>query len=286
METEAFFQKLDQIKQLATLPVILQKVNRMLLDHETSMSQLTKIIESDQAITAKLLRMVNSAFYGFRAKIGNIPHAVVILGFNSIRNALISLSVLEFFDKASGAKRWDPQEFWVHSVSTAIFSKDLAEKTHLAVPDDSFTAGLLHDMGRIVLAQYFSEEFHQILAAMRRENLSFHQAEKGVYPPLDHARIGGYIAENWQFPPTLVEAIQCHHSVRRDLKDLGLVLCVYLGDRIAHERTEFTKIDPNLLAIVPDSSKALIPHLENIERWLPQLSAEIEAACRFFLQEN
>ncbi len=286
METQAFFQKLDQIKQLATLPFILNKVNRMLFDHETSMSQLTKLIEADQAITAKLLKMVNSAFFGFRSRISNIPHALVILGFNSIRNALISLTVLDFFDKTPGAKRWDPQEFWMHSVSTAIIGKDLAEKTRLAFPDDSFTAGLLHDMGKIILAQYFSEEFHRILTVMAKGSLPFHQAEKKIYPPLDHARIGGYIAGKWQFPPSLVEAIQYHHFVNPDLKDLGLVLCVHMADRIAHHGTEAAKIDPKKMAIPPEMADILFPRVQNIERWLPPLATETESACRFFLQEN
>lgn len=286
MEAEEIFQKLDRITELPTLPVILSRLNAMLSDQNTSISKLKKVIETDQAITSKLLKLVNSAFYGFRSRISNIPHALALLGFNSIRNAIISITVFDAFSKRTRAGGWNPQEFWKHAMSVAVISRHLAGKSRLAIPDDSFVAGLLHDIGKLIMAQYFLEKFNRILAVMKEDGKSFAQAEKTDYPPFDHARIGGYIAEKWQFPRSLVEAIQYHHTLTKEVADIGLVLCVYLANRIANEGPDLDIDDGKMQAVSPESWKFLAPCLETAAEWLPALSDEIDCACQFFLEQN
>ncbi len=284
IEKETYLQKLDQIKEIPTLPIILSKVNRMLGDNDTTIRKLSRVIESDQAIAARILKLVNSAFYGFRSKISNIPHALVILGFNSIRNAIVSVSVLNAFSGEQG-KKFDSKDFWKHSVAVAVISKYLAGKTRLVPPDESFVAGLLHDIGKILIAQYFRETFHQILDTIREEGLSFYQAEKKRVP-FTHAQIGGYLAQKWQFPQSLVEAIEYHHSATKRGADPGLLLIVYFADQIAHNGAAVCEIDSQLCSTFPEILQILSPHLERVAEWFPFAAAEVDSACKFFLQEE
>ncbi len=282
MEAEEIFKKLDRITELPTLPVILSRLNTMLADPDTSISKLKRVIETDQAITSKLLKLVNSAFYGFRARISNIPHALALLGFNSVRNAIISITIFDAFSKGADTDGWNPRDFWKHSMSVAVISRFLAGKSRVAVPDDAFVAGLLHDIGKLIMAQYFSEKFSRVVSLMKEQGRSFAQAEKSDYPPFDHARIGGYIAEKWQFPKSLTEAIQYHHWMTKEAADVGLLLCVHLADRMAHEGAEIDQENGKMQAVSPESWPFIAPLLENAAEWFAGLSAEIESTCQFF----
>jgi HD-like signal output (HDOD) protein len=112
METKTFLSKLDRIQEIPTLPVVALKVNKLLQDYDTSIKVLSKTIEKDQAMVTKILRLVNSAFYGFRSRIGNIPHAVTILGFNTVRNAVVSISAVEAFSGKGASRYFDIVDFW------------------------------------------------------------------------------------------------------------------------------------------------------------------------------
>jgi putative nucleotidyltransferase with HDIG domain len=287
MEADEFFKKLDQIREIPTLPVILSRLNALLTDEQASIFTIKMAIESDQAITSKILKMVNSAFYGFQSKISNIPHALALLGFNSVHNAVISIAVFDAFSKAgSSVGGWDPKIFWEHSVKAAVISKYLARQTGVAVPEDSFVGGLLHDIGKVIIIQFFPEKFVRIRTVMQEQGTSFAAAEKHEYPPFDHARIGAYIARKWQFPASLIEAIQYHHVVTTQIKDPGLLFCVHLANRIAHGDDDLQSSAGKLHAASAELWDRIQPCLQGVATWLPLLEKEIEAASQFFRREN
>jgi HD-like signal output (HDOD) protein len=184
MELNEFFGKLDQMHEIPTLPVILSRLNALLTDDDASIAMIQKVIEADQAITSKLLKMVNSAFYGYPSRIGNISHALALLSFNSVRNAVISITVFDAFSKAeSPVTGWDPKVLWEHSVRVAVISKYLGAQTGVAVPEDSFVGGLLHDVGKVIIIKFFPDKFTRIRAIMQKQGASFAEAEKVEYPP-------------------------------------------------------------------------------------------------------
>jgi len=148
MDSKTFLKGLDSVADLPTLPNIVLKVNNLLKDHDSSIKELGKTIETDQAMVSKILRLVNSTFYGFRSKIRNIPHAIIILGFNNIRNALVSVSIIKTFSGKKGFEGFDITEFWRHSVAVAVISKYLSEETRLDSPDDCFVAAFYMISGR------------------------------------------------------------------------------------------------------------------------------------------
>lgn len=285
MDSRTFLKKLDRIPDIPTLPTVALKVNRMLQDYDTCIKDLSKAIEKDQAIVSKILRLVNSAFYGFRSRINTIPHAVTILGFNTVRNAVISVSIIDAFSGKASAKEFDITDFWKHSVAVAVISRHLGEKTRLFAPDECFVGGILHDVGKVVLAQFFKELFGQVWEAIREQGLSFYEAEKKLLP-VNHAQIGGHLVKKWQLPASLFEAISYHHAVRKSATYFNLLIVVHVANIIANNYKSDSESESDFSGIYPEAAKIMAPQLKSVSDWFPDVATEIESACAFFLEER
>lgn len=284
MEINEIVKKLDRIEDLPTLPTIAVEVNRLLQDYDTSIRDLSSTIEKDQSIVGKMLKLVNSAFFGLSSKVSNIPHAVTLLGFNAIRNAVVSVSVIDIFKQKSTKNDFDITEFWTHSVSVAITSRVLAEKSRIHSPDECFIAGLLHDMGKLVMCQYLPELFQTVLETKKNNGLSFYEAEKKSIP-VTHAQIGGFLAKKWKLPSALVDTLRMHHAIKDSAQDLPLVYVIQTANTIVNSPVCDGRIRPKKSELHPGAAAALAKPLENILIWYPQTVTEIESACKFFLEE-
>jgi putative nucleotidyltransferase with HDIG domain len=284
MEAKSILKRLDQIEDLPTLPVVAMEVNKMLLDYDITINKLSVSIENDQAMVSKILKLVNSAFFGLRGKISTISHAIVVLGFNTIRNAVVSISIINAFSVKEGLDGFDIADFWKHSVAVAVTSKYLAEKAGIHSADDCFVAGLLHDMGKLVLLQHFKDLFQKVWLAVKRSNQSFYEAEKSQIQ-IDHAWIGGYLAQKWQLPMPLVDAIRYHHDVRPDINDQSLLLIINTADIIANTYATDTEDNLERPRIHPEALNVIGNELDTLSDWYPDVLLEIESACKFFLEE-
>jgi len=285
LDSQTFLKKLDSIPDIPTLPNIVIEVNKMLQDYDTSIKKLGNIIEKDQAMVTKILRLVNSSFYGFRSKIKNISHAIIILGFNTIKNAVVSVSIIKTFSGKKTFGGFEITDFWRHSIAVAVTSMYLSEQTKLDSPDDCFVAGLLHDIGKVVLSQHFTESFSQVWKSVKEDGLSFFEAEQKLLP-VNHARIGGYLAKKWQFPVSLIDTITHHHQIRKTVSNLNQLIIVHTADTIANNYEIDSDITPVFSAIDPEAKKAMAGQLETVSDWFPDVAAEIESACEFFLTEE
>ena len=286
MDSKTILKKLDHIDDLPTLPFIAMEVNKMLQDYDISIDKLVKTIERDQAIVPKILKLVNSAFFGFRSKIGSISHAVVLLGFNTVRNAVVSISIIDAFSKNEEAlEGFDVAEFWRHSLAVAVISRHLAEKSRLQLPDDSFTGGLLHDIGKIILFQYFRNLFNKVWISEMKNNLSFYDAEKKEIP-ITHVRIGGYLAKKWQLPESLIDAIRYHHVLNKNVNNFNLSITVHAADIIANSFMPGQKNKLDFSLIYPDAASLMKPQLDTVSKWFPGVLKEIKSAYKFFNISN
>lgn len=285
MNRDEILKKLDRVEKLPTLPAIAMEVNRMLQDYNTSIKELSDTIEKDQSIVARILKLVNSAFFGLRSKVNNIPHAITLLGFNTVRNAVVSVSIIDAFSEKEGGEEFDITTLWTHSLSVAVTSKYLADSTKLHTPDDAFISGLLHDIGKIVLSHYFQDLFRMVWKGMREEDLSFYDAEK-KYIPIDHSGIGGHIAKRWQLPAGIVDSLRCHHILRKTAHDFNLLMIVYAANIIVNSYEAHPKGKIDLSVVHPDVISAMGSHLIGVSDWFPEISQEIESACKFFLEDS
>ena len=285
MDAKTFLNKLDSIPDIPTLPTIIIKMNEMIQDQDISIKQLSATIEKEQALVTKILRLVNSTFYGSRSKTNNIPHAVIMLGFNTIRNAVISVSTTEAF---SGEKRLEGFEisgFWKHSIAVAVTSGYLSQQSRLDVPDNCFVAGLLHDIGKVILSQHFSELFRQVWRSIAEDGLSFYEAEEKLLP-VNHAQVGGYLAKKWLLPPSLTDSITYHHAIRKSVPNLDQLLIVHTADSIVNTYKPDTDTFPGFSSLNPEAKEALSRHPKSVPDWFPKIAPEIDSACEFFLNEE
>ena len=285
MDSKTMMKKLERIEDLPTLPTILFEVNTLLEDINTSAKKLGETIGKDPSMVAKILKLVNSAFYGFRSKVSDISNALVLLGFNTVRNSIISVSIIKAFSGKNDLEGFDITEFWKHSIAVAVTSKRLAEKCRVEAPDNCFVAGLLHDIGKLVLSQYFQDLFTKVWITAQKENLTFYEAEKKEIS-VKHPMIGSFLVKRWQFPDHLVDAVKCHHAVRKNVSNYELLLIVYIADIIVNHCAIEPENPIDISTVHPDAVEMLGSHMENTNEWYEKLKAEIESACDFFLKEE
>lgn len=231
-------------------------------DDRTSAMDLAQVLATDQALTAKLIRISNSAYYGFARRISTVREAVVMLGFKQVRQVSIGASMMNSFGRRGVNDGFDLDLFWGHSVAVAVASEALAKKTLGAKPEDAFTAGILHDIGRLVLRQVMPEEFAQAVAIARSGELPLHLAELET-TGFAHDEIGQALGAKWKFPGHLVDAVACHHDESLSATGDGLAGVVAQANRLMLHFGLFCGYDL-ALGEVP----ALPPDL-----------AQVEAAC-------
>jgi len=202
-------EKIKTIKNLNMLPAVVSKLLQITSNPKSSVQDVAKIVKNDFTLSANILKIVNSPFYGFPRKIVTVNDALVILGYTDIRNIALSLTV---FDKLGYTKLININEFWRHSLGVAITSKMLAEIIKYPKPDEAFICGQLHDIGKLILSEYFPEMFKKIIDLANNEKLFIIEAEEKILDGINHAQIGSWICEKWKLPPLITRTVAMHHS--------------------------------------------------------------------------
>ncbi len=199
----------EKIEAIPTLPVVVEKLNTVIYKPQTNAKEVAKILSLDPALSSRILRIVNSAFYGLPNRITSITHAIIMLGFNTIKNIAISSSVLDVFKKQ--VTDFDIlKEIWKHSIGVASSAKVIAKHMGLIVVDEFFMAGLLHDIGYIALYAYQYQKFLEFIEKCNSSTESTTTIERSIFG-YDHQEIGGYLFEKWNMPKMLEESASFHH---------------------------------------------------------------------------
>jgi putative nucleotidyltransferase with HDIG domain len=224
--------KVQTILQLPALPVVAEEVVEMVENPKTSAAQLGKVISTDQGLTTKVLKIANSAFYGFPKRISTVDFAIIVLGFDALREIVISISLVSALQKKEDAT-FDTQRFWDHAIYTGVISRRLARDLGYRVTGEVFVGGLLHDMGMSVLQQHFNKEYKQIVEMVTTSETTWSEAEEKILG-VKHSHIGGWLAERWNFPSALVEAVAQHHTPLEAKENPELVAIIHCADVIAN----------------------------------------------------
>lgn len=222
---------LKSVDMIPAFPAAIQKVAELLSDEDYVVADVVNVIKHDQAIAANILKISNSAYFSARQQIKTIHDAVVYLGQKQLIRAVQTAGISKIYNKGSKGYASQAKDFWEHSVAVALMSQILCRKIQGREDPVLYTAALLHDVGKLIMGEYVHEYFQKIIGCVNEKRCSFLDAEEEIIG-INHANLGGRIAEHWNFPPEIRDAIAYHH--RPDLlREEGSTSAslVYLSDQ-------------------------------------------------------
>lgn len=201
-----------KIKNIATLPAVAQKIMRLIDDPESNIEDLSKVIAYDPALCTRILKVINSSFYGMPQQIGSIDRAVTLLGLNAIKNIAIASSLNKVFKPNQIGSNFNAYDLWLHSIAVAAGARKVAKKAGFKLPDEAFLAGLVHDIGIMVEMQACPQEFSEIVDSLAKDqSLSFREVEQRVLGTT-HEAFGAALCKSWNFPTHLGDVVGHHHD--------------------------------------------------------------------------
>ncbi len=193
---------------LPTIPVIALKVMQLLESPSTSAEELAKVVASDPAVAARVLKISNSAFYGCQRQIQTLSTAIVILGFSTLKSLVVAASVKQVYKPFGLTEKM----LWEHSFGAGLAARIIASNTRIANEEEAFLGGLFHDIGKLIMNIFDKNKFQGVIQKCYNDNLRFAEAEKSVYP-YTHAEVGACVIKKWNFPEVLTSAVMYHHDL-------------------------------------------------------------------------
>ena len=270
---------LDIVEKMPAFPQSVHRVMELTSDINSDPRALVEVIEHDPILIMKILKMVNSPYFGLAEKITSVNHAVVYIGINTIKNLALSTATLGVLPRTNKAG-FDMDAFLLHSLSTAIIARIIARR--LKIPEreafDFFLSGLLHDFGKIVFAHFMPNDFKRVLQMVKEEGLPLYEAEQNIFAA-DHTQIGALLGEKWNLPVHLSSCIRNNHC--HDSKESLIIDVVFSADQISKElkigfggENRIEKLPDGILESFGDDVQAVINSLGDI-------TAETEKALIF-----
>lgn len=226
---------LEKIDKLPNINKVAIRIIRMLDDENIGIQDLSNAISLDQSLTTQLLKLCNSAYLGFSKKITNVNDAVIKLGFKKVKN--LTLMAISHNTLTREVEGYDLEQYalWNNSITCAVYAKYLANRTGYHDPETAFTAGLLRDIGKLVIHEYIGAGYDAIIESVTSKGISFSKAEEDVVG-FDHSYIGSRLATEWNLPSILVESIKYHHDFNRaeelNCEDLKLIAIIHIADAL------------------------------------------------------
>jgi len=272
---------LKLVEQMPAFPQAVTKMLDLSSRADCAPKELVKVIEHDPVMTVKILKLVNSAFYGLSRPINSINHGVVYVGINTIKNLALTIAAIGMLPKQNDIN-FNMNEFLMHSLGVSTVAKRLARRLGVLDKDtpDYFVAGLLHDFGKVVLAQFRPEQFRQALDMAADGSKPLFQAEQEVFG-IDHAEIGGFLAESWKLPENLANCIRHHHKPDVEIDDGRMRDSVFAANQIVHS-IAFGNSGNKFMPAFPSSiSKRFGLDLPELMESLGDLNSEMEKARAF-----
>ena len=265
---------LARVNDLPTLPTVLERVARSAHDQRSSIRDVAGVIEADQALTTRVLRVANSAFYGMTRRVVRIEEGVALLGLDAVLSLVTTASVMEVLGNHQGTT-FDRRLLWLHSVGVASGAKLLAARAGLPRPESAFVAGLLHDIGKLVLDRYAADRLADALRAHRVDGLDLLAAERQTYD-CTHQDVGAAVADRWKLPHVLTDTIGNHHRPSAAAEHAPVAYAVQLADAICIGMGLGDSLNWSVSRIEPEGWEALQLEPEAVGALLPQIEGEAE----------
>lgn len=265
---------IKKIDNLPPLPWMITKILKTIESKKTGASELAGVISLEPVLVAKVLRTVNSSFYGFDKKISSPSRAVVILGVHAMKNLALSLSFLKVFQERKNTKSLlKLEKLCKHSLEVAACCRLIAKISGYYMPEEAFTAGMLHDIGQLIFIQNMAHKFNQSLEKSLQENIHLFEAEREIIG-IDHTEAGEWLAKKWNLPSPLVEAIRYHHdppssNYFKDVRTFKIVMITYLANTLCNNKSwqeeGFFDIKEEIwsgIGLAEDKREAILSELE------------------------
>ncbi|MCX5805383.1 MAG: response regulator [Proteobacteria bacterium] len=233
---------ISKIDRLPSMPSLYSQITAELKHQNTSVLRVANIIARDIGMTAKVLQLVNSAFFALSYRVSNLVQAVSLLGLDTIKTLVLTIHIFSQFDPAE-VHALDISRAWNHSLRVGLFAKTIAkiQNQNQVVIDECLTAGILHDVGKSILAYNFPKEYKEIRQLAKEEGIPIHKAESKVLNSATHAEVGGYLIGLWGLPNIIAETVQFHHNFdRTDMKAFSALGAVQIANVLEYEIEETT----------------------------------------------
>ena len=276
MGSLALTQIVSQIHVLPSLPAVVMELLGSIGQSNADINQLSAIVSKDQALSAKALRLANSSFYGMQRKVTTMPQAVSILGMNSLRTLITAAAVIGRFPRNIQGD-FDFQGFWQHSIATAVCARLIAKRVGIN-PESAFMAGLLHDIGRLVLVTGFPVQYETAMHYRAEHDCAMLEAERQILS-CDHAAVGHALAEHWRFPPAIQMAVAGHHAPDQQWRG-GLTNLVHVADAIVHALDLSANEDELVPSISPNAWNSLGLDQEAMLQILGETELQFNEMCQ------
>jgi HD-like signal output (HDOD) protein len=273
-EREQILQSLKEIRDLPTLPSVFVRIIRVLRNPQASVKEISQVVEADQAITMKILKLINSSFYGLSRGVDSVHQAIVLLGATTLKNVVISASVFKALGGQGQSALFSRESFWQHSIGCGMIARYLGAKAGFARDEEGFIAGIIHDIGKVVLDQYFHDHFISIVKEAKSQGITFRQAELNQLG-ICHSEIGAFLAETWSLPEKLVEVIAGHHRYRPDVAEAPMVALIQLSDMLARKYKVGSGGDDLVPEVAPEVWQRLNLTEEQLAAWDEEIKAEL-----------
>jgi putative nucleotidyltransferase with HDIG domain len=256
--------KVQLLKNLPTLPGMIEQISRAVESKRFSVADIGRLISRDQVLSAKVLKLANSAFFGFSRKVGSLTQALVLLGFDVVKGLILTSSVFDLMKHRA-------ETLWLHSMGVATAASIIAAEIEFPEAEEASIAGLLHDLGKVVLRAHMPEDNEAIAALMAERGLSVREAEREVLG-FDHSHIGQWLAESWKLPENLIDPIRWHHQPEGARNAPVVTAVVHLADHL----TRSYGLGDGGDDWVPELDRAAMKRL-NLSG--PQLENIVDALC-------
>jgi len=276
-------QVVSNIQNLPTPPIVFHQIQKVINDPDCSAAKIAAILAEDPAMSVKVLKLTNSAFYGLSREVNSVKQAVVIVGIEAIKNLVLSASVLDMF-KGKDIDQEAQEKFWRHSLATGYCCRILSRKLKsrgIIDQETAFSAGLLHDLGKIVFSCFLKDEFKLLNEArdLDRTSQDFELENKTL--GFNHSQIGGFLAVLWKLPQILGEAITYHHNPQELIDENPLVYLVHISNYIA-KKTFYDRDDQAFIGhLDPEVLKKMEIEEEQLEEYSETLKEEYLKAETF-----
>lgn len=273
-------QAVNSVASLSTLPEVTTQIIKTVEDKNSSAQQLHKIVSHDPALVTRVLKVVNSAFYGLPGQVASIERAIVMLGLNAVKNIAVAASLGQMFRGVKLCEGFTAKDLWTHCVAVACAARDLAKQAKLPVADEAFLAGMIHDVGLLVSLQVWPEKLRLVCDQARTSARPFTQIEREVLG-VDHQQLGQALCEKWNFPRSCSLVAGHHHDASGTAESaLSVVAVVAVADSIvamSGAGFNLTRLHDPVDPALAESVSVTAAQIESTRARLPELLAAASA---------